>query len=660
MVLHYAQLCAGAGGVDAFIIGSELIGLTQVRAAPGDGDYPAVDALKALAASVKAIVGPGCKVSYAADWTEYHSHRPADGSNDVIFNMDPLWSDPNIDFIGIDNYLPMSDWRDGDPQYRFRPRPRPLHHLRQDLSGAEHRGGEDYDWYYASPSDRAMQNRTPIVDTAYGKHWVFRQKDIRNWWGNPHVSRPGGVEKPAPTAYVAQAKPVFFTEFGCPAVDKGPNQPNVFYDPKSSESFLPYFSLGSKDDPVQRAYLETMLAYWRDHAPSSAVYGGPMLDTANMFAWAWDARPFPNFPGLTGVWHDTPNYELGHWLTGRLEEVPLKWIVAELCAAVGVTQYDTSGLMSASTLVLGYATDALSSPRDMLSGLMDAFQFDTCESGGAIRFFAKGNVRVTPITADQLVVDGDNRPGLCAHPVERHRSAGSAEDYLRRSLSGLCQLGVEARKAIGNSQNIAAMSTAATLDPAYASDVAKSVLQQVWAARQTGSIKLPPSLLALDAGDAIGLTLDGPSLGFRIKSIQTSTYRSMDLVGFDPSLLQVSSPPAPPTTRPRPGALGPPVIEFLDLPPVTGQEPELWAPRIAAYASPWAGIDIYRGNGGGGFDYVTSLDSPAAIGELTSPLYAGPVDRWDLGNTVSVRFYGAANLLSLTETQVLGGRAPWR
>ena len=43
------------------------------------------------------------------------------------------------------------------------------------------------------------------------------------------------------------------------------------------------------------------------------------------------------------------------------------------------------------------------------------------------------------------------------------------------------------------------------------------------------------------------------------------------------------------------------------------------------------------------------------MGELTSPLYPGPVDRWDLGNTACVRFYGAANLLSLTEAQVLGG-----
>jgi hypothetical protein len=52
-VLHYAQLCQSAGGVDAFLIGSELIGLTRVRSAPGQ--YPAVDALLSLASDVKAI-----------------------------------------------------------------------------------------------------------------------------------------------------------------------------------------------------------------------------------------------------------------------------------------------------------------------------------------------------------------------------------------------------------------------------------------------------------------------------------------------------------------------------------------------------------------------------------------------------------------------------
>ena len=159
MVLHYAQLCVAAGGVDSFVIGSELVGLTQLRSLPGDGPYPAVQALKTLAAQVKAIVGPACKVGYAADWTEYHSHRPVDGSNDVIFNMDPLWSDPNIDFIGIDNYLPISDWRNGSPNIDADPVAGPFTIYDKTYLQANIEGGEDYSWYYASAADRVGQQQ---------------------------------------------------------------------------------------------------------------------------------------------------------------------------------------------------------------------------------------------------------------------------------------------------------------------------------------------------------------------------------------------------------------------------------------------------------------------------------------------------------------------
>ncbi len=107
MVTHYASLCAAAGGVDGFVLGSELIGHTTVRSSLGV--YPAVNRLVSLAASVKSTVGSGTDVTYAADWSEWvHSH--ADG---YWFHLDPLWSSSDIDVCGVDNYLPMSDWRDG-------------------------------------------------------------------------------------------------------------------------------------------------------------------------------------------------------------------------------------------------------------------------------------------------------------------------------------------------------------------------------------------------------------------------------------------------------------------------------------------------------------------------------------------------------------------
>ena len=37
--------------------------------------------------------------------------------------------------------------------------------------------------------------------------------------------------------------------------------------------------------------------------------------------WAWDARPWPDFPARLETWVDGANHELGHWLNGRMSNV---------------------------------------------------------------------------------------------------------------------------------------------------------------------------------------------------------------------------------------------------------------------------------------------------------------------------------------------------
>ncbi|HBX93256.1 MAG TPA: hypothetical protein DEG79_10380, partial [Hyphomonas sp.] len=101
---------AEAGGVEAFLIGSEMVGLSRVRDATGA--FPFVEALVALAAEVKAIL-PGAQISYGADWTEYGAYVPGDGSGDVLFPLDALWASADVDFVGVDWYPPLGDWRDG-------------------------------------------------------------------------------------------------------------------------------------------------------------------------------------------------------------------------------------------------------------------------------------------------------------------------------------------------------------------------------------------------------------------------------------------------------------------------------------------------------------------------------------------------------------------
>lgn len=75
---------------------------------------------------------------------------------------------------------------------------------------------------------------------------------------------------------------------------------------------------------IQRRFLEAMLGAFDpafgasvENNPISVVYGGRMVDPSAIHLWTWDARPFPVFPAALDAWSDGPNWETGHWLTGR-------------------------------------------------------------------------------------------------------------------------------------------------------------------------------------------------------------------------------------------------------------------------------------------------------------------------------------------------------
>ncbi len=272
---------------------------------------------------------------------EYFGHQPADGSGDVHFHLDPLWASDDIDAVAIDNYMPLADWRDGSDHLDAATwdNGRSAAYFRANVAA-----GEGFDWYYASDADRDDQTRSAITDGAYGKPWVFRYKDLKSWWANQHYHRPGGVEAASPTDWVPESKPFWFTELGCPAVDKGANQPNVFPDPKSSASAIPYYSTGARDDLVQRRFLEAALTFFDpddsdyviDSNPISSVYGGRMVKQGMTHLWTWDARPYPAFPYLSDVWSDGDNWTKGHWLTGRLGATPAADLVAKILADYGI------------------------------------------------------------------------------------------------------------------------------------------------------------------------------------------------------------------------------------------------------------------------------------------------------------------------------------
>ncbi len=520
MVLHQAFLAKAAGGVEAFVIGTELRGLTWVRS--DVETYPFVAALVALAADVKSILGAATKILYAADWSEYFGHQPGDGSGDVHFHLDPLWSSSNVDAIGIDVYWPLADWRDGRDHLDAIGGASSIYDAGY-LRGNVH-GGEGFDWYYANDADRDAQVRTAITDGS-GKPWVFRFKDILSWWSNPHFDRPGGTESATPTAWVPQSKPFWFMETGCPAVDKGANQPNVFVDPKSSESAYPYYSRGLRDDMMQARHRQvlrdafdwTKPGYVAGLNPVSSLTGDRMVDLDHIHVYCWDARPFPAFPDATTYWGDAANWEDGHWINGRLGGAALSEVVAAILTEQGFTEFDASGLTGT---VPGYVIDRTMAARDAIQPLELAYFFDSVESSGKIAFRHRGRaVPAMTFGPDNFVEENE---GDALYELTRAQETDlpvSAKVTYISSLDDYPQAVAEARRLTGASNRVAEADLPIVLDDGLAGSIVESWLYETWATRESATFKLPPSTLALEPGDIVSADIAGRSRLLRLTDV---------------------------------------------------------------------------------------------------------------------------------------------
>jgi hypothetical protein len=638
-ILHYAHLCALAGGIDAFCIGSEMRSLTQIRGA--GGSYPAVAAMRVLAAEVRAIMGPGTKIGYAADWTEYFGHH---SGGDVRFHLDPLWSDAAIDFVGIDNYMPLSDWRDGvehadaawgsihDPAY-----------LRANVVG-----GEYHDWYYDSPDGRAAQRRLPIEDGAYGEPWVFRLKDLKGWWSNPHHDRLQGVRQAQATGWVPMSKPIWFTEYGCAAIDKGANEPNKFLDPKSSESALPVFSSGRRDDLMQMEYLRAIAAYWDDPDanPVSPLYGGRMLDMGRAHVWAWDARPFPAFPNAREIWSDGENFARGHWVNGRVTNQPLSDCVAEICARSGVVA-DVSGLRG---LVRGYLIDGVGTGRADLQPLMLAQGFDAVERGGLLSFRMRGRGVPAAVDPGWLAVSGALEGAVETHRAPEAEVAGRVRVLFPEAEGDFALRQEEAIFPDATEAGVSLSELPLLLTGAEGRAISERWLAEARVARDGARMAFPPSRARLGAGDL--LALEGAL--YRIDRLESGPMALVEAVRVEPAVWEPSdAAEARPVARPY-VAPAPVFPVFLDLPLMTGEEVP-HAPHLAVAASPWPGsVAVWSAAGADGFDLNTLIAASAAIGVTETPLVAARPGLWDRGTPLRVRMTGGA-LASASAADVLNG-----
>jgi len=645
-IRHCMSLAEGAGGVDGFVVGSEMVALNRIR--DGGGNYPTVPFWQQIASEAKATLGSECIVTYAADWSEYRYHDRGDAN--VDFPLDAVWADPNIDVVGIDAYFPLTDL------------PRAVYD--KDAIRVGWASGELIDYFYATQADRDLDRRgldpqrSPIDDP----FWAI--KDIRTWWENEHVPRVSGVPTGPATAWVPRGKPIWFTEYGFPTVNCATNQPNVFIDPKSIESFAPYYSNRAVDRVVQRAAIEATEEFWNEPAnnPTSSVYAGPMVE--RRFVWCWDARPYPFFPALTNVWSDGENFRLGHWIEGKIGNMQLAEIVRDLCLRAGLAEaeFDVTALDDE---VVGYVVTERKAVRDMIAVLQTAYFFDAVERDGVLVFVKRG--AGAPITLDPNDLGAsENDSDRSRVKVERTQDTelpiavdvvhiDEGRDYQSSTVT--------VRKQVGQSESVNTLSFPIVLTVEQAQAIGQRALREMWQGREAVDLRLPTRAVRFDPTDIVEIPIDGVWRRIRLTAV---TYGKPGLVllrgvATDGGIPEFYTAPTDSGVLPPsvPEPVAPVRIELLDM-PIMIDSHDASAPSFYVAACP-AGTGRFRGATlfqptADALDYVVAAVAglPSIMGETVTELAAGPAWRWDRVNMVEVQLdYGS--LQSLPDERVLAG-----
>jgi hypothetical protein len=628
--MHYANLVRDY--TDAFIIGSELIGLTSF--ADSAGSYPAVKELINLAGQVKRTLGNKL-VTYAADWSEYHH------TTGGWFNLDPLWASPDIDFVGIDAYFPLTE----DSEQK---------QITAELIKQGWQSGEGWDYYYNHERTEKRSFATDSPNTTYKYAW----KNLEHWWTTTHQNPDGST-----TSWQPKMKPIWFTEFGFPSVDGCSNQPNVFYDPASVESYFPRGSKGRIDFFAQRQALNATLDYLEERCQKQ--------DLQNLvpkrFVWTYDARPFPFWPDFRTVWQDGNLWATGHWINGKLGISSLGAIIAELLEATGLApaDYDVSRLTDD---VSGYIITDHITAREAIEQLQSAYFFDAVESDGILKFVPRSpshnpQIPITSITEEELV---PNNNGDILETLELN-IAQELELPQKISLTHIDRaqnydlVTVEATRQVTDTREQVNFSLPIVLSNSESLKIAEITLYNAWQERINYQLTLPPKYAYLEPTDIIEVKVRGVS--HRMRIIKTDMVRSgmmkiiaisFNMVTYD--FYRNTDYLLPSYELPKPVADT--VMELIDAPPLPNDEVNaegVLRIAVTGSSSNWQGVAIYQSiDNNEDYRLLGAAAIPSIAGVILEPLPPTSPLIFDYGSTITVQLF-AGTLTSVTESALLNG-----
>jgi hypothetical protein len=341
-----------------------------------------------------------------------------------------------------------------------------------------------------------------------------------------------------------------------------------------------------------------------------------MVDMERSFVWAWDARPWPDFPTRLETWIDGANYDRGHWLNARLALPNLAEIVAEICERSGVNDLDLDDLYGTAK---GYTIGAVESARQSLQPLMLTYGFDSFSRGAQLGFGSRSGRVTASVDADTLV-RASQQPVLSAVRNANAAVPGKVALGFVRADQDYRTGTVEATASEATEPDVSQTSVPVVLSEGEARAIVERWLAEQRVARDTIEFAMPPSRLGVTAGDLVSLETGSGADLYRVDRIEEMGHRRISAVRVEPALYEVAVHADAPARAAAIEVPTPVDFVFLDLPLLRGDE-VAHAPHIAVTRTPWAGsVAVYSSADDFGYVLNREILAPSVVGETLEPL----------------------------------------
>ncbi|KJV68657.1 glycoside hydrolase/phage tail family protein [Candidatus Neoehrlichia procyonis] len=482
-IMHYCTLTKGL--IDAFIIGSELVNITQI--ADTNNLYPGIDELIALAKYAKNILGDSTIITYAANYNEYHSHNK-------YYNMDKLWASQYIDVVGINAYFPLTD------------APQPIQGFTVNDIIHAWKSGEGYDYFYLNKKKKIYTNSE------------FSWKNILYWWSNNHTN-PNGNK----TLWIPKMKKIWFTEYGFPSIDNCTNQPNIIRDYNIINYHYPTISNKHVDFSAQKIAIQGTLETWKS---------SEMIE--KMFLWGWDARPYPSFPNMQDNWHDTKNWETGYWIEGKITLITLADIIQDILYKVNLSN-DSFTITNLHNTVEGYTIASYQSVQSILKDLQDIYRFNIIEENNKLIIAQDNHQNITKIPLEDIIPNKNNSQNVIS--IINNTEFINKINLLYISKQPNYQIKLKYSELQNNSTNATkTLHTTLVLEDTYAQSITDNILYSIVNKKCIFKFTLPIKYIFLSTSDIIEITINDILYLLKITNIELNNL-SIFIEGYTPYLI---------------------------------------------------------------------------------------------------------------------------